>query len=77
MSEYLLELYVSRRGAHPPADDRDSARSAAEELTRRGTTVRFQHSIFVPAEPISVAKLTLTPAGAATSMAAKTIALRR
>jgi hypothetical protein len=50
MPEYLLEFYVSRSGAHAAADDGDSARAAAEELTRRGTAVRYQRSIFVPDE---------------------------
>ena len=50
MPEYLLEFYVSRSSAHAAADDGDSARAAAEELTRRGTAVHYQRSIFVPAE---------------------------
>jgi hypothetical protein len=50
MPEYLLELYVSRGDAQGAAEGGDSARAAAEEMTRRGTPVQFCRSIFVPAE---------------------------
>jgi hypothetical protein len=50
MPEYLLELYVSPADAYLAAGDGRSIREAAEELTRRGTHVRYHRSIFVPAE---------------------------
>jgi hypothetical protein len=50
MPEYLLELYVSRADAYLAGGDGRSIREAAEELTRRGTPVRYHRSIFVPAE---------------------------
>jgi Protein of unknown function (DUF4242) len=50
MQEYLLEFYMPRGDAHTTNDDGESARSAAEELTRRGTAVRYRRSIFVPDE---------------------------
>jgi len=50
MPEYLLELYVSRIDGDLAVDDGRSVREAAEELTRRGTSVRYRCSIFVPAE---------------------------
>jgi len=50
MQEYLLEFYVSRGDAAAAAGDGESARAAAEELTRRGTAVQYCRSIFVPAE---------------------------
>ncbi|HVN40313.1 MAG TPA: nickel-binding protein [Myxococcota bacterium] len=48
MSLFLVELYVSR--ADPGAARRwcRDARRAAEDLTRSGTPVRYQRSIFVP-----------------------------
>lgn len=50
VQEYLLEFYMPRGDARTSSDDGESARSAAEELTRRGTAVRYCRSIFVPAE---------------------------
>jgi hypothetical protein len=50
MPEYLLELYVSKTDARVAVDLGERARAAAEELTRRGTTVRYQSLIFVPDE---------------------------
>ena len=50
MPEYLLEFYLSRDAAHGAADEGESARVAAEELTRLGTAVQYCRSIFVPAE---------------------------
>ena len=50
MPEYLIELYVARTGAPVVSERCQSARTAAEELTRRGTAVRFRRSIFVPDE---------------------------
>jgi hypothetical protein len=50
MPEYLLELYASRDDARGARKDGDSARLAAEELTRRGTRVRYRRSIFIPSE---------------------------
>jgi hypothetical protein len=42
MPEFLLEFYLPHDGAGATADDGESARVAAEELTRRGTSVRFR-----------------------------------
>ena len=50
MPEYLLEFYVPRDDARAATDDGESARAAAEALTRRGTAVRYRRSIFVPAD---------------------------
>ena len=50
MPEYLIELYVSPADAYLAPGDGRSIREAAEELTRRGTQVRYRRSIFVPAE---------------------------
>jgi hypothetical protein len=48
MAEFLLELYISRTDGHVVASRAESARRAAEELTRVGTPVRYLRSIFVP-----------------------------
>jgi hypothetical protein len=50
MPEYLLEFYVPRSDAQAATDDGESARAAAEELTRRGTPVHYRRLIFVPTE---------------------------
>jgi hypothetical protein len=50
MTEYLIELYVSHTDADVAAADSRSVHAAAEQLTRRGTSVRYLRSIFVPAE---------------------------
>jgi hypothetical protein len=50
MPEYLLEFYARHDDAGAATDDGDSARAAAEELTRRGTPVHYQRLIFVPTE---------------------------
>jgi hypothetical protein len=48
VSEYLVELYVSRADACAIERDAERVRQAAEEQTRRGIPVRFLRSIFVP-----------------------------
>jgi hypothetical protein len=49
---YLVETFLSRAGAGElPARER-RARSAAEKLTRKGTRVRFDHTIHVPEDEI-------------------------
>ena len=48
MTEFLVELYLSR--SDPAAVERGAAqaRLAAEELSREGTPVRYLRSIFLP-----------------------------
>jgi Nickel responsive protein SCO4226-like len=48
MAEFLVELYVSREDGAGVERGAESARLAAEELTREGTPVRYLRSIFVP-----------------------------
>ena len=48
MTEYLVELYVPRTDAAAARRFATEARRAAEELTREGTPVRYERSIFVP-----------------------------
>jgi hypothetical protein len=49
---YLVETYLARgRAGERPARER-RARSAAEELTDGRTRVRFDRSIYVPADEI-------------------------
>jgi hypothetical protein len=50
MTEYVLELYVSRSDARLAVQRGRRARAAAAELTRRGTAVRYHRAIFVPDE---------------------------
>jgi hypothetical protein len=49
---YLVESYLSRGQSQERAASEDRARSAAAELTRRGTTVRFEFAIHVPEDEI-------------------------
>ena len=52
MPSYLVETYLPRgRAGERTARDR-RARSAADELTREGTHVRFDRSIHVPEDEI-------------------------
>lgn len=48
MTEFLVELYVSRIDGAAVESGAESARLAAEQLTREGTPVRYVRSIFVP-----------------------------
>ncbi|HZG34789.1 MAG TPA: hypothetical protein VEY87_03000 [Gaiellaceae bacterium] len=52
MPSYLVETYLSRGNAPSLAAWDVRARSAAEELTRTGTRVRFDRSIHVPEDEI-------------------------
>lgn len=48
MPSYLVETYLARDDMEGVAARERRARSAAEELTREGTRVRFEGSIHVP-----------------------------
>jgi hypothetical protein len=50
---YLVETYLTRAQARERVASEDRARSAAAELTRGGTTVRFEFAIHVPEDEIS------------------------
>jgi hypothetical protein len=52
MPSYLVETYLARGGAGERTTRERRARSAAEELTRAGTRVRFDRSIHVPEDEI-------------------------
>jgi hypothetical protein len=49
---YLVETFLPGGGAGERAARERRARSAAEELTRKGTRVRFDHTIHVPEDEI-------------------------
>jgi hypothetical protein len=49
---YLVEAYLARGDAGGRAARERRARSAAEELTRQGTRVRFDRTIHVPEDEI-------------------------
>lgn len=50
MQEYLLELFISRTDTEVLTAQGENARAAANELTSRGTPVRYRRSIFLPDE---------------------------
>ena len=50
MPEFVAERYLSAADAASAARDVRSARSAADQLARDGTPVRFVRSIFIPAD---------------------------
>jgi hypothetical protein len=52
MPSYLVESYLARGGAGERTSRERRARSAAEELMREGTRVRFDRSIHVPEDEI-------------------------
>ena len=52
MPSYLVETYLARGQAGERAARELRARSAAEELTRESTRVRFDHSIHVPEDEL-------------------------
>jgi hypothetical protein len=49
---YLVETFLARGNAGECRDRWRRASSAAEELTREGTSVRFDHTIYVPEDEI-------------------------
>jgi Protein of unknown function (DUF4242) len=48
VTEYIIELYVSRSDERDVRRGAERARLAAEEQTRLGTPVRYLRSIYVP-----------------------------
>ena len=52
MPSYLVETYLARGQAGERAARERRARSAADELTRERTLVRFERSIHVPEDEI-------------------------
>jgi len=52
MPSYLVETYLPRGRAGERTARTRRARSAADELTREGTRVRFERSIHVPEDEI-------------------------
>lgn len=52
MPSYLVETFLPHGGAAERTALERRARSAAEELTRRGTGVRFDQTIHVPDDEI-------------------------
>jgi hypothetical protein len=48
VTEFLVELYVSRADEAAVQRGAQRSRLAAEQLTREGTPVRYLRSIFVP-----------------------------
>ena len=52
MPSYLVETYLAACDEEARVASERRARSAAEELTREGTRVRFEGSILVPEDEI-------------------------
>jgi hypothetical protein len=49
---YLVETYLARGSAGERSAREERARTAAEELTRERTHVRFEHAIHVPEDEL-------------------------
>jgi hypothetical protein len=52
MPSYLVETFLPRGGGEERTARERRARSAAEELTRSGTSVRFDQTIHLPEDEI-------------------------
>jgi hypothetical protein len=52
MPSYLVETFLTRGAAGEREARERRARSAAEEMTREGTRVAFERSIYVPEDEI-------------------------
>ena len=52
MPSYLVETFLPRTNVEERLARWQRASSAAEELTREGTRVRFAHTIYVPEDEI-------------------------
>lgn len=70
MPSYLVETYLARSSAGERAARERRARSVAEELTRRGTAVRFDGAIHIPQDEICFFVFD-APSGRAAAIAAE------
>ena len=52
MPSYLVETYLAQGHAAERTAREERARTAAEELTHEGTSVRFQRAFHLPADEI-------------------------
>ena len=52
MPSYLVETYLAQGNSDERTAREARARSVAEELTREGTSVRFQRAFHLPADEI-------------------------
>jgi hypothetical protein len=69
MPKFLVETYLSRRYAGERQAWEGPARSACEELTREGTRVRFEQTIYVPDDEICFFTFVAQSSRAATQVA--------
>ncbi len=70
MPSYLVETFLASAHAGERGRRERRARSAAEELTKRGTPVRFDSSIHVPEDEICFFVFD-APSGSAAALAAQ------
>jgi len=70
MPSFLVETYLARGAAGERHARERRARSAAEEMTREGTRVRFERSIHVPEDEICFFAFT-APSGREVTLAAE------
>ena len=70
MPSYLVETFLSRGGVRERTTREGRARSAAEQLTRQGTRVRFDRTIHVPEDEICFF-IFEAPSGGAAALAAE------
>jgi hypothetical protein len=70
MPSYIVETYLRRGHAGERSAREGRARTAAEELTRAGTRVRFERAIHVPEDEICFFVFE-APSGADAALAAE------
>jgi hypothetical protein len=69
MPSYLVETFLARGAAGERQARERRARSAAEQMTREGTRVRFERSIHVPEDEICFFSFAAPSAAAAVLLA--------
>jgi hypothetical protein len=69
VAHFLIERYVPRRATEGLAAAQARARTAAEELSGEGTTVRYVRTIFIPEDEMCFCLYEAPSAGAAAEAA--------
>ena len=71
MTEFIVEMYLPNANGVAAADAAVQARSAAEQLTREGTPVRYLCALFMPGDETCFHLFEALSAGAASLAATR------